>query len=197
MPVPCARCDSPLPLWELSSADAAGCTACGSRNTVRVFPALFAAPSAPAVPETALDGEAACFDHPSKRAVAACHQCGRFVCQLCSVEIDGQVWCPACVAGGKGRAKAVYLEPSRVLFDSIALTVPLASLIVWPFTIITGPGTVVFSAMTWRRPLSLVRKHRWRFVLAILIGLAQTLGWIWLVVYSWEQFRMGVTNGSR
>ena len=90
----------------------------------------------------------------------------------------------------------MYLEPSRTLFDSIALVVPLASLIFWPLTIITGPGTVVFSAMTWKRPLSLVRKRRWRFVLAMLIGLAETAGWIWLVLYWWEQFRMGV-NGAR
>ena len=195
MPVPCARCDSPLPVWELSAAREAVCTFCGSRNTVRVFPALFAAPSAPAVPESALDGEAACFDHPSKRAVAACHQCGRFVCQLCSVEFGGEVWCPACVAAGKGRSKAVYLEPSRTLYDSIALAVPLASLIFWPLTIVTGPGAVVFSAMTWRRPLSLVRKLRWRFVAAILIGLAETVGWVWLIVYWWEQFRMGLNAG--
>jgi hypothetical protein len=183
-------------LWELVSADTAACTSCGSRNTVRVFPALFAAPSVPAVPESALDGEAACYDHPSKRAVAACHRCGRFVCQLCSVEFGDQVWCPSCVAGGKGQSKAVYLEPSRTLYDSIALTVPLASLIFWPLTIITGAGTVVFSAMTWKRPLSLVRQRRWRFVLAILIGLAETVGWIWLIIFWWEQFRMGL-NGSR
>ncbi|MEI9970976.1 MAG: B-box zinc finger protein [Ignavibacteriota bacterium] len=163
---------------------------------MRVFPALFAAPGAPALPETALDGEAACFDHPSKRAVAACHQCGRFVCQLCSVEFGGQIWCPACVAAGKGRSKAVYLEPSRTLFDSIAITLPLASLIFWPMTLLTGPGTVIFSLMTWKRPLSLVRRSRWRFVLAIAIGLTEMLAWLWLVVYAWEQFRMGV-NGSR
>ena len=156
---------------------------------------MFAAPNAPALPESALDGEAACFDHPSKRAVAACHQCGRFVCQLCSVEFGDQIWCPACVAAGKGRSKAVYLEPSRMLYDSIALTVPLITLLVWPFTIITGPGTIVFSAMTWRRPLSLVRKMRWRFGLAILIGLAQTIGWVWLIIFWWEQFKMGANAG--
>jgi hypothetical protein len=196
MPVPCARCDSPLPLWELASAGAAACTTCGSRNTVRVFPALFEAPSGPALAEGALDGEAACFDHPSKRAVAACQQCGRFVCLLCSVEFGGHVWCPTCVAGGKGQSKAVSLEPVRTLYDSIALTVPLASLIFWPITIVTGPGTLVFSAMTWKRPLSLVRKRRWRFVVACLIGLAQTAGWLWLIVFWWEQFRMGL-NGAR
>jgi hypothetical protein len=194
MPVPCARCDAPLPLWELASAGETACTNCGEPNTVRVFPALFATPSAPATPESALDGEAACFDHPSKKAVAACQQCGRFVCALCSVEFDGQVWCPTCVTAGRGQSKAVYLEPSRVLYDSIALTVPLATLIVWPLTVFAGPGAIVFSAMRWKRPLSLVRKHRWRFVAAILIGAAETLGWFILIVFWWEQFRLGL-NG--
>jgi hypothetical protein len=192
MPVPCARCDSPLPVWELASAGAAACTSCGSRNTVRAFPALFAAPDSPPLPESALDGEAACFDHPSKRAVAACHQCGRFVCQLCAVEFGDRVWCPACVAAGKGQGQAVYLEPSRVLYDSIALAIPLASLIFWPLTIVGGPGAVVFSAMTWKHPLSPVRRHRWRFLLAILIGLAETVGWLWLIVYGWERLRAGL-----
>ena len=192
MPVPCARCDSPLPLWELASASAAVCTSCGSRNTVRVFPSLFAAPTTPALPESALDGEAACFDHPSKRAVAACQQCGRFVCVLCSVEFNGQVWCPTCVTAGRGQSKAVNLDPSRVLYDSLALTVPLlTSLILFPFTVITGPGAVVFSIVTWKRPLSLVRKSRWRFVLAVLLGTAETAGWLWLVMYLWEKFRSG------
>ena len=196
MPVPCARCDSPLPLWELSTSEAAVCTSCGSRNTVRVFPALLAAPSAPAVPESALEGEAACFDHPSKRAVTACQQCGRFVCPLCAVEFGDQILCPACISTGSGRGKAVRLEPSRTLYDSIAITLPLASLIVWPLTVLTGPGAVVFSVMTWRRPLSLVRRSRWRFLLAILIGLAEMFGWLWLIVYAWEQFKMGL-NGAR
>jgi len=196
MSVPCARCDSALPVWELPSAGAAVCTSCGARNTVRVFPALLAAAAAPALAESALDGEAVCFDHPSNRAVAACSQCGRFVCLLCSVEFGGQVWCPACVAAGRGQAKGVYLEPSRVLYDSIALAVPLASLIFWPLTLIAGPGTVVFSAMTWKRPLSLVRKRRWRFVVAILIGMAQAAGWLWLIAYLWEQFRRGQLAGT-
>src|ERR1039457_6903164 len=196
MSVPCNRCNRPLPEWELAAQHAATCPECGASSTVRVFPALFYAPSGPVATEAAAEGEATCFDHPSKRAVAACHRCGRFVCQLCSVEFGDRVWCPGCVAGGRGQSKAVYLEPSRTLYDSIAVTVPLASLIFWPLTIVTGPGTVVFSAMTWKRPLSLVRKRRWRFVLAMLIGLAETVAWTWLIVFWWEQFRMGL-NGSR
>ncbi len=108
MPVPCARCRTPLPAWELASGDSAVCTLCGAANRVRVFPVALET-GAEARPEAALAGEAACFDHPSKRAVAACSQCGRFVCRLCSVEFGGAVWCPACVAAGAGRARAAKL----------------------------------------------------------------------------------------
>jgi hypothetical protein len=130
-----------------------------------------------------LEGDAACYDHPSKRAVAACQQCGRFVCQLCSVQFGAETWCPSCVAAGSGKAKAANLETSRTLYDSVALTLPLASLIFWPLTAIAAPGAVVFSCMKWSQPLSLVRRTRWRFILAILIGLLETGLWIWGTVY--------------
>ena len=190
MQIACARCNAPLPLDSLANTDEVTCAWCTARNTVRVFAALRGG-SAPALPETAAEGEAVCFDHPSKRAVAACHQCGRFVCSLCSVESSGLVWCPACVASGKGQGKAVYLDPSRMLFDSIAMSLPLVSLVVWPVTILTGPATIVFTAMTWKRPLSVVRKSHWRFVVGLLLGCGETIGWIWLLVYWWESFRMG------
>src|SRR5690242_2655827 len=136
MPVPCARCTMPLPEWELATGNRAVCTLCQSANTVHVFPAAFATSGDASHPETASEGEASCFDHPGKRAVAACSQCGRFVCNLCSVEFGSEVWCPSCVAVGAGKARSANQETSRTLFDSIAFTLPLASLILYPFTMI-------------------------------------------------------------
>ena len=107
---------------------AAACTSCGVAQYRARISGAVPRPRRAARPEVALDGEAACFDHPGKRAVAACHQCGRFVCLLCSVEFGGQVWCPSCVAAGRGQGKPSILEPSRMLYDSIALAVPLVSL---------------------------------------------------------------------
>jgi hypothetical protein len=79
-----------------------------------------------------------------------------------------------------------------VLYDSIALSAPLLSLLVfWPVTIVMGPATLVFAAMKWQRPLSLVRRSRWRFVVAILLSFAETGAWLWLLVYWWQRFRMG------
>jgi hypothetical protein len=181
----------PLPAWELMNSDAAVCTRCGSANTVRAFPAALASANAPARPEPALDGEAACFDHPNKRAVAACQQCGRFVCQLCSVEFGARILCPSCVAAGSGIAKVANLETSRTLYDSIALIVPLASLLIWPLTLIAAPGAMVFTVMKWSQPISLVRRARWRFVLAFVIGLAETGLWIWGIIYAVAAARAG------
>ena len=130
-----------------------------------------------------MEGDAACFDHPLKRAVAACRQCGRFVCPLCAVALGDATWCPSCVAAGAGQARAANLESSRTLYDTVALATPLLSLLMWPFTVITGPGAIVFSIVKWRAPLSVVRRSRWRFVVAILIGLAEITAWIWGIAY--------------
>jgi DNA-directed RNA polymerase subunit RPC12/RpoP len=133
MSVPCNRCGRPLPKWELARQDEAQCPECGAYSVVRVFPALFYSQTGPVTAEAA-EGEAACFDHPGKQAVAACGHCGRFVCQLCAVDFKGGVWCPACFAAGDLSTTGAERENSRTLYDSIALTVAVAPLVLWPFT---------------------------------------------------------------
>ena len=173
MPVPCARCDMPLPKWELAISDVAVCTSCGSSNRVRIFPAAFRDGAVPVATESAQEGDASCYDHPSKRAVAACGQCGRFVCQLCAVEFGDGIWCPSCVAARAGKARGVKLETSRTLYDSMALLLPMGAVLLYPFMFLAAPASLVLTAMKWRQPLSLVRRNRWRFVAAILLSLAE------------------------
>jgi hypothetical protein len=171
----------PLPQRGLSSGEAQ-CTLCAATNRPRIYPAALSAQSA-ARPESAQEGEAACYDHPGKRAVAACSQCGRFVCQLCEVKFGAEVWCPSCVAAGAGKARVANEATGRSLYDSTALILPLASLALWPFTIVTAPVALVLSILRWRQPLSLVRRNRWRFVAAMLISGVEIAGWCWLIFY--------------
>jgi hypothetical protein len=179
----------PLPKWELASSNDAVCTQCGSTNSVRVFPSAFLRGD-DARPQNAQEGEAACFDHPNKRAVAACAQCGRFVCQLCSVTSGGEIWCPSCVATGGASAKRKNTDTVRTLFDSVTLTLPFAALILWPFTLLAAPATLVLAVLKWKQPLSLVRRNRWRFVVGILAGLAEIGGWVWGILFFLAQSRM-------
>ncbi len=45
-----------------------------------------------------------CFYHPDRKAEKSCSQCGRFVCDECSVELEEGVWCKSCVERGlKGK----------------------------------------------------------------------------------------------
>ena len=172
----------PLPKGELARDGSAVCTLCGAANRVRVFPAAFSR-SAGATPEAAAAGEAACFDHPAKRAIAACQQCGRYVCQLCAVRFGAETWCPSCVAAGSGRARAASQATSLTLFDSVALTIPFAALLFWPLTALTAPCTVTLAAMTWKKPLSPVRRWRWRFLAGIGVSLVEFSFWAWFIAY--------------
>ena len=172
----------PLPKWELAAGGVAVCTLCGASNRVHIFPAALLPDSGPVKTEAALAGEATCFDHPSKRAVAACNQCGRFVCQLCSVEFANEVWCPSCVAAGAGKARPAKAETYRTLYDSMALIIPLAAILMYPFMIVAAPASLVLTVMKWKQPLSLVRRNRWRFLAAILVSLAE-LGLCGAIVY--------------
>jgi uncharacterized membrane protein YidH (DUF202 family) len=170
----------PLPTKQLALNGTADCSLCGALNEAWPFrAALVSAPVAH--PEEALVGEAACYDHPEARAVTACQLCGRFLCPLCSVEIGAEVLCPSCVASGK--VAAARLNPSLTLFDSIALTLPLASLIIYPFLVVAAPASLVLSALRWKKPLSPVRRNRWRFVVAIVVSLIEIGLMAWGIVY--------------
>jgi len=190
MPVPCARCSMPLPQSALSLGHVAACTACGSQNTVHLFPAALAG-SGPSLAESALEGEAACFDHPSKKAVAACQQCGRFVCQLCAVDFGSGVRCPSCVAAGAAKPNAPTAAYSRTLYDTWALVIPFALLIMWPLTILSAPAVIGLAIMKWKAPISLVRRNRWRFALGLIVACLQGIGWVWLIWYFVAKVKSG------
>ena len=190
MPVPCARCRMPLQTRQLAgsvtaNAGTADCTLCGAANQAWLFRSALT--SAPLVhPEIALEGVAACYEHPDKRAIGACQRCGRFVCQFCSVEFGTEVLCPTCVMGGSvagGGVASAKLNPTLTMFDSVALIIPLASLIIYPFTIIAAPASLVLSLLKWKQPISPVRRNRWRYVLAILVSLIMIGLWIWGIIY--------------
>ena len=188
--VPCNSCSKPLPEWELTAGERSVCPDCNTEHQTRIFPAALRKESSLSV-ETAAEGEATCFDHPSSRAVAACSNCGAFVCQLCLVEAGAGVLCPRCVATGVSKPAQKDAGSRRVAYDSMALTVALAPLILFPFTIFGGPTAVFLTFRYWKRPLPLLHRNRWRFVVAAIVGILEAIGWIWLIAYSWLRAARG------
>ena len=165
----CPHCNSGLPSRLLRTDPVqTACPSCLANLTIEVFPALFR-PPAKIEAGTLVEGEASCYEHPNKRAVALCTHCGRFLCGLCEVEVGGSVWCPECLGtGGGSRPKLAALETGRTLYDSIAL-----ALATWP--VFTAPAALYVAIRYWKAPSSLIPRNKWRLVAAILLALAQLL----------------------
>lgn len=125
--------------------------------------------------------DAGCFYHPQSRAQVPCDLCGRFLCALCDVELQGQHFCPACVTAGRKKKQIRHLDDSRVLYGGMACIIALLPLIIfWPLTMITGPIAVFLAIYGWRKPQSLTSKGRFSYVIALIFGLAQIAVWTWL-----------------
>lgn len=120
------------------------------------------------------EGDATCFEHTNKRAVALCNRCGRFLCALCEVELDGKVWCPSCLISGDSGNQIQAIEKQRTLFDSIALALAIwpVALFLYP-SIFTSPVVVYLSIRYWKKPTSIIPRSKWRFVAALVIALLE------------------------
>jgi hypothetical protein len=158
------------------------CPSCGTDLDLTVFPALHRPVERGAEGETLMvEGESSCFYHPAKKAVIPCGACGRFLCALCDVELDGSHLCPTCLESGKRKGRLAQLENRRTNYDSLALTIALVPLIMWPITLITAPCAIYYAIRYWNAPRSIVPRGRLRYVLAILFAALQIIGWGFLI----------------
>lgn len=183
MPLICPECSFELKPYFLESPEYRPCHICGHELSVKPYPALFRA--APVITQAELrreEDDAACYYHESKRAAHACTQCGKFVCALCAAQIGDQTLCPSCLVSGEKKAEG-RLERERTLFDSLALMVAVLPIFTIWFTFIGGPTAVYLAIRYWRRPTSIVRRYQWRKWLALGLGLAQVVAWIWAIAY--------------
>ena len=179
----CAKCNSPLPGQMINTYSAVPCPSCAAHSRTDVYPALYREiPPGRAGDSLQLDKEAGCFYHPRKKAVVPCSVCGRFVCALCDVALNGQNLCPSCFEKGKTKRKIKNLENQRTCYDTIALLVATASILFYWFTIMTAPFVMYLTILHWNSPSSIIPRTKIRFVLAFIIASLQLV--IWIFVFS-------------
>jgi hypothetical protein len=186
LPIRCTRCDRPLAGRLADYAGGAPCASCGSVLRVEAFPALLREPAAQR-PATApvLGEEATCFYHPTKQVAVVCSGCGRFLCALCDVELDGRHLCPRCVASGADALAIPKLDNSRVLYDDIAVSLAILPLLFFPLTIFTAPASLAVAVRNWNKPSSVIpRRPHARFAVAVTFASLEVAGWLALLVVS-------------
>jgi len=179
----CAKCNTPLPGQMINTYSAVPCPSCAAHSRTDVYHALYREiPTGRAGDSLQLDKEAGCFYHPRKKAVVPCSVCGRFVCALCDVALNGQNLCPSCFEKGKTKRKIKNLENQRTCYDTIALLVATASIFFYWFTIFTAPFVIYLTVRHWNSPSSIIPRTKIRFVLAFIIASLQLV--IWIFVFS-------------
>ena len=176
----CTKCGTSLGADFLNIEEFRECPSCSSKLRVELFPAYFREAQKGSAGEALLaDTEASCFYHPQKRAAVVCSECGRFLCLLCDLELEGKHFCAGCLETAKEKNKIASIQNKRTLYDSMALHLSIFPLLLFYFTIITAPMAMYFAIKHWRTPSSLVRKpSQWRMVVAIILSGLQLLGWL-------------------
>jgi len=187
----CGHCGMATNPADWNLAGGADCRFCGHRVEVRVFPAAHQT-IAGARPEAVLGAEeASCFFHAQNRAVTHCDGCGRFLCALCDLPLDGQHLCPSCVETGVKSNQLAAADTQRTLYDSVALAFATWPLLIFYFTIITAPITFYFVIRYWKKPQGVLPRSKVRFVVAAVLAGLQIMGWIALFVTLTVAFRRG------
>lgn len=183
----CGVCSWPLPPETWNPESGTACPGCRTRTQVVAFPALTRV-DAGAAPETVgAETEASCFYHPQNRAETPCDECGRFLCRLCELNVDGRHLCPGCFSAGVRGRKIQEVDTRRTMYDSIALALStLPALLFWP-VLVSAPMSLYYVIRHWNSPRSILPRTRIRFYLA---GLFATLeiGGIGLAIFGILRF---------
>jgi uncharacterized CHY-type Zn-finger protein len=181
----CGRCKWPLSSEVFNVPGMTVCPNCGTPTRVLAFPALNRRRGNLGLSEDVIvDGDAGCFFHPAKKAVVGCANCGRFICGLCDLELNGQHLCPNCLESGKQKGRLSEIDSRRTVYSGLALTLALVSCIIGPLALITAPITLFIVIRHWKTPGSLVGgSGNVSRVVAAILAVLQLIGWIvWIIV---------------
>lgn len=177
--VVCPSCQHSLPGRFCNTPAPLPCPACDVPVLIEIFPAFFKQTAGGQSGETIIEeGVSSCFYHEQKKAVVHCDGCGRFLCALCDLELNGQHYCPACLETGKKKGKMPQLENRRTLYDGAALSLVLLPLLFLPVVIVTAPLAVYYAILSRFRPSSIVPRTRWRSYVALVLGPVEFFGCI-------------------
>jgi len=90
--------------------------------------------------------------------------------------------CTACLENAAADGDNRVATQRYVHYDSLALVFAVAGILVIPFSFITACISFYFIVRYWKKPLSILPRKRWRYVVAGIISLV-TLGF-WAVGFT-------------
>lgn len=176
--IACPACGAFFPRPSIELKGLQQCPACWRSTEIAVFPAYDRPATTGATAEKVImDGEATCFYHANHRALVPCDACGRFLCALCDLDLNGRHFCPPCLELATTKKTVQVLERNRTRWDKIIFTLLILPLLFcYIFVPFTSLAALVLVVWKWGSPGSLVNNTRVRFVIYGVVATAEFAG---------------------
>ena len=154
------------------------CPSCKRAMRVVIFPSFHRPVIKGATAETVMvEGEAACFYHARKRAQVPCDDCGRFLCAVCDLELNGRHLCPQCLETGAKKGRVQSLERGRFRWDQVILHLVLVPLVICGLLLpLTSLATLALVVWKWKSPPSLVSNTRLTLMVCAVFAMIEFVG---------------------
>jgi hypothetical protein len=182
----CPHCSGPLPIDLFTAGRVGRCPACHSQVEAYIFPEFHKAAYARSEIHLAQEHEAVCYFHSRYRAKNPCDNCGRFLCEICAINVGNRGLCAECLSQLRKQRNETGLVLYAPLFDNVSLflvTAPVITIFFWFLTILSAPVSLFLSFYYWPRQWNLLPRSRTRFVLAILFSLILIGLWVLVIYY--------------
>jgi hypothetical protein len=138
-----------------------------------------------------IDGNSAvCGNHARNVAAESCSRCGMFICQLCTIEADGAILCPACYDRLTNEGALLSTRTRFRDLTGLALTNATLGLVIWFLSFLFGPAAIIYSIRGFRQQRELGETdRRLSLIVALSLGVIETVGGIAGFIYvigSWN-----------
>ena len=147
-----------------------------ANHYIRLFPAVIRSNKAVQAEAVLEGGQSTCFFHAKLPATAVCDVSGRLICDLCKTEWNGKTVSFEALQSLLAEDVAVQQERRCTKWDDIALSLVIFPVLFAPVMILTAPGALGICLVKWRKgATSLLRRSRWRYVVAALLAILEMI----------------------
>lgn len=191
---PCVRCTQPISIEAVQSEIAAvRCGHCNAEQMQVIYPAAYR-DACDLVIAPAVDDGATCYFHESSDAQNLCDDCGRYLCELCTLAIPMPAnsppdfpkrLCPACFENRVNHeVKHQRWDLFRTRYpryDVVAGFLILGPVILFPFlvfSIFTLPMGLFVLLRSWRFNRTPVQQFRGNMIAALIAGILGIAIWL-------------------
>ena len=189
----CVACDASLPIsTERGGGVEIACPACATRQRQQLFPAMVKSVE-PLQESVYSDENAVCYFHDTSGARTLCDDCGRYLCDLCRLEMPQpanrpagfpQIVCPSCYAHRAATEESApwdLMQTTYLRYDLMALFVaflPLLLVLTFLLTPLTAPIALYLALRYWGRSRNPVKRFYLNGVLALFLVMGVLLIWV-------------------